>query len=169
MQGLGRLVMKSILIILHFHSQKFYSLIQHSLPLVFYFHLLLIWALDNKLWNALLHALRLIYISQVVVHLCGIQMNEYMEIWDSSMILIWSPSTLGTHNLPWYFSTPSPHCSKANALCLWTFAFKSNKMGYWTCFSFTYDISDDSAPLVTTIPTSLESIFVTPKRACVHI
>ena len=40
------------------------------------------------------------------------------------------------------------------------FAFNSNKIGSWSCFSLTYENNDDSTLYVTTIPPSLESIFV---------
>ena len=54
---------------------KFYILSQTSKPLVFYFHVLAIWAFGNKLSNALLHVFLPIYFSYVVVHLSGTPMN----------------------------------------------------------------------------------------------
>ena len=53
---------------------------------------------------------------------------EYLDIWSSSMILSWSPSTIGTQNLLWYLHTSSPLCSKVNIFFLWTFAFNSRKI-----------------------------------------
>ena len=39
-----------------------------------------------------------------------------MELWASSMILSWSSSTLGTHNIPWYLNTTSPLVQKSSPL-----------------------------------------------------
>ena len=146
-----------------FHN--FYILSQASRPLVFYFYLLAVLAFGKNLSNIFLHAFPPIYLSQVAVHLAETRINGI----SLSMRFLHDPfgssSIFGTDKLPWYFNTPSPPCSKVNTLWLWKLSFKSIKMGSWYCFCFTSYTNDDSAPLVTTMPSSMESISLIPKCA----
>ena len=103
-------------------------------PLVLYFNLLTIWALSNKLCNAIFHIIPPIYFSQVMIILVELSWIEYLERWASAVILSWISSTFGSHKLPWNINTPYPPYSKAITFFLWTFAFNSRKVGSWYFF-----------------------------------
>ena len=133
--------MKSILIIFHVHFGSSISFDKTTGLLVLYFNLFAIWALSNKFDNAILHTILPIQLSQSWYIFVEPGWMGYLDLWASSMILSWIPSTIGTHNLPWYLNTPSLPCSKYNTFRLWTFAFYSIKIGSWCCFYFTFEIA----------------------------
>ena len=118
LRNLGNLVIKSILIISHFHS---ISPIDWAKHLGLWFSIFICWQLEHLATNSAIsfympsHQYASLPSRYILVNPGWM---EYLELWASSRVLSWSPFTLGTHNLPWYFCTPSLHCSKVNILCL---------------------------------------------------
>ena len=105
---------------------KFHCLSQTSRPLLLYFHLLTIRTLSNKLNNIFIQAFPPIYLSQIVVNLGRTRINGI----SGAISLLQDPllTTLGTHNLPWYFSTPSPFVQKR---ILFTFEHSPSDQAKW--------------------------------------
>lgn len=67
--------------------RKLYSLSHTSRPVVFYFHLLAVWALVNKLNNVFVHTFQAVYLSQIKVHIFGTRMNGI----PGSISLLYNP------------------------------------------------------------------------------
>ena len=79
---------------------KFYIPSQTTMSLVFKFLLLTIQEHDNKPKNVLLYTFPPIYFSQVAVFLCGTRLDGISRVMSLLNYPPWSPSILGTHNLP---------------------------------------------------------------------
>lgn len=106
-----------------------YRLSRSTGPLVFYLGFLEIWILNNDLYNTLLHTTPLIDFPLVTIHLYGTSVNWIPKAMSFFHDHLFSSSTLGTHNLPWYLNTISHPFSKSITFCLWKFSFIQAKQG----------------------------------------